>query len=165
MKGIEKCLYPTTGIDGGPYRPVFQINQLPNIINVGICTIRKHRPASGEPEPVSLEPDPILVFLFHRQMLVRHVSEPHRVPTLRPTERRLVTVGRWDSALEHLAGLRAVPLPVHQHIPVELQGPHGVLARGILGELGLAGRDVINTRRSRRWVGGLVVGREVKGDD
>lgn len=62
-------------------------------------------------------------------------------------------------------GLRAMPLSIYQHVPVELQGPVDVLAWRVLGELGVAGRDVVDTRRCGRRVRGLVVRREVEADD
>lgn len=156
--------HPTTGINGGPYRAILEIDQPPNIINVGIGTVGEHGPAAGEPEPVALEPDPVLVLLLDRQPLVRDVRVPHRVPALRPTERHSVPVRGGDPAPEELVGLRAVPLSVYKHVTFELQGPQGVLAWRVLGEVCVAGGNLVQTRRLGRWVCGLVVRREVEAD-
>lgn len=93
-----------------------------------------------------------------------HVGVPNRAAALRPPERHRVPVRRRNPALEELLLLRAMPLPVYQPVPLELERPGHVLAGGVLAEIGVAGREVDDTRRRRRdgEVLGDVVGLEVE---
>lgn len=164
VKEKKNVTYPTTSINGGPYIPIFQIDQLSDIVDICIGTIRKHGSASGEPEPVLLEPDPILLLLLHRQLLMRHVGKPNGPSALRPPERNSVPVRCRNSTPQNLAGLRAVPLSVYQSFPIEPQRPPRVFTRRVLADLRRTPREVVPTRRRGRWVLSAVVGREVEVD-
>ena len=63
-------------------------------------------------------------------------------------------------------GLGAVPLSVYEHVAVELEGPLCVLARCVLGEVGVAGGNSVETTLLiiDRWVRTLVVRGEVEVD-
>lgn len=152
IKKIKKrpFTYPTTGINGGPYRPISEIDQFPDFINIRIRTTRKHGPATRESKPVPFVMNPILLLLLHGQLLVRHIRVPNRVSALRPPKWHLIPVGRRNPALEKLLLLRAMPLPVNQPLPFEFQRPRDVLARRVLAELCVAGRQVSHTRRRGR---------------
>lgn len=95
----------------------------------------EHGPTPGEPEPVTLELDPVLDGLLHRELLVRHVGVPCHVPARGPPERIPVSRRGWDPALERLVALGAMPLSEYQPPPVEPVRPLGVLTRGVLAEL------------------------------
>ena len=117
-----------------------EINQPPNIINVRISTIREHGASSGELKLIPVIPDPILHRLLNRQLLVRHVSVPREIPARWPRERVLVPVRRRHAALQELALLRAVPLPVYQPVSAKSKRSVCVLAWRVLAVPGVAWR-------------------------
>lgn len=134
--------YPTSCINGGPNRPVFQVDQFPDIVNVRVRTIRKHGAAAreSEPVPVAFVNDPILNRLLHRQLLVRHIGVPRQIPAHRPGEHRLVSVWGWHAAFEQLVVLGTMPLSVYEPVTIEFQRPLRILTRRVLAELQVAGR-------------------------
>lgn len=162
-KPVQEHTYPTTGVQGSSDGPIFKVDQLSNFINVRARATWKHGPTTGEPEPITFEPDPILVLLLYRQLLVRHVRVPNRVAALRPPERDFVPKRSRNPAPENLLRRRTVPLTVYQPLPGEPQRPLHVLAGSVLGEGRVAGWHVGFTRRRGRWVRGVVVGGEVEG--
>lgn len=109
-----------------------EINQPPNIVNVRISTIREHGASAGELKLIAVISDPILHRLLNRQLLVRHVGVPREIPARRPREGIFVAVRRRHAALQELALLRAVPLPVYQPVSAESKRSVGVLARRVL---------------------------------
>ena len=58
--------YPTAGVHGGSDRPVGEIDQFSDIVDVGVGAVREHGAAAWESEPVFLVPNPILFLLLHR---------------------------------------------------------------------------------------------------
>lgn len=100
-----KRSYPTSSVNGGSDGPIFQIDQLPNIIDIRVSPV-------GEPEPVPLEPDPILDRFLHRQLLVRHIRVPRQILTRGPPKRVFVPVRGGYPAFQELRFGRAVSLPV-----------------------------------------------------
>lgn len=138
-----------------------EINQLANIVNVRVSTIREHGAASRKLELVPIISDPILHRLLHRQFLVGHVSVPREIPARRPLERVPVAVRRRHATLQELTLLRAVSLPVNQPVSAKSKRSVCVLAWRVL-----AVRDF--AWRVRFTVGGaaglveVVVGVEVE---
>lgn len=94
---------------------------------------------------------------------MRHIRVPHQIPAQWPLERGFVPVRRRHTALKLLPNPRAVPLPVYQPGPLELQRPLPVLARGVLRVRAVAWRV-----RGGGWGGAAIshrgmVGGEVHG--
>lgn len=163
---LEIVTYPTAGVNGGSDGPVGEIDQFPDIVDIGVGASREHGATAGKSKPVLLEPDPVLILLLHRQFLMRNIRKPGEIPALRPWERQFIPDWRRNPALQNLSGGRAVPLSVDQSVPVELERPFPVLAGGVFIELRVTRWEV---RATRLWdyleVGGGVMGGEIEVDN
>jgi hypothetical protein len=109
------------------------------LVDVLVGALRELRAAAGEAEHGALVLDPVLDGLLDGEALVRRVGEGDVVAALGPGERRHVPRRRGDQAPQPLAGLRAVPLPVHHVLARELHRAVLVVAR----------RVVLQRRRAR----------------
>lgn len=109
----EEEAYPAAGVNGGPNRPVSQVNELADIVNVSIGAVGKHGAAAGEPEPVALEPNPVLNRFLDGELLMGYIRVPGQIPAERPLEGVLVAVRRRHPAFQELVFLRAVSLSVY----------------------------------------------------
>lgn len=140
MHGSNHITYPAAGINGRSNGPIPEIDELVDIVNISICTIREHGSASRESEMLPLVPNPFLVRLLNGELLVGHVRIPRQIPACRPLERYLVPMRRGHPALQLVPLLRAVPLPVYQPPAIEPQGPLWILTGRVLAVPCVAGR-------------------------
>lgn len=132
VKGVA---HSTASVNGSPDAAVRQGDECVNVVYVGVGATREHGAAAGEPEPVALHLNPVLDRLLDAELLVGDVVVPGVVPALGPPEGRLVVGRRRHEAPDGLVFPGAVPLPVHQHRPLEPPPARPVLARRVLAEI------------------------------
>lgn len=127
--------YSAARVDGGPDAAVGQGDERIYVVDVSVGTAWEHGAAAGEPEPVAVHLDPVLHGLLDAELLVGDVVVPGVVSALRPLEWRLVLGRSRDETPDELVVAGAVPLPVHQHCPLEPPSPGSIVARRVLAEV------------------------------
>jgi hypothetical protein len=125
-------MYPASGVEDGADVAAGEGDDGAELVDVLVGALRELRAAAGEAEHGALVLDPVLDGLLDGEALVGRVGEGDVVAALGPGERRHVARRRGDQAPQPLAGLRAVPLPVHHVLARELHGAVLVVARRVV---------------------------------
>lgn len=103
--------------------------------------MREAGAAARENQPVTFQSDPVLVLLGLGEVLGGDIGEPDPVPALGPGDLGPVPVGPGDPAPGLLVGRGAVALAVVEVLGGEEALPVGVVAGGVVSEVGRAGWD------------------------
>lgn len=133
--------HPAADVKNRPDLPGPQRHQPGELLSVLPDSVWEAGAAPGEDQPLPFQYDPILVLLGLGEVLGGDIGEPDPVPAIGPGNLGPVPAGPGDPAPGPLVGRGAVAQAVVEVFGGEEALPVGVVAGGVVGEVGRAGWD------------------------